>query len=167
MNNGGVRMPDGHLQAIIATHLPALELVIARAISRNPGKNSTFSKIKDSRRKKEEQKTVRLQKGVVEIFAPKGVTGDLFSTPLTISLPYWFAEATNLLEIFNRSLGDLSVDFNDTHILITVIGTKGLTNFEREFTTFIPEQIGHFTMPHGIGLDTEVIGKPKKVFRGK
>ena len=157
-------MPD-HLQAVIATYQPALELFISRAISRNPSRSQVFSKIKSSKGGGEQKKIVHIYDGIVEIFAPEGAQKDLINVPLTISLPLWFAEEVNLLDIFSGRMGNLNVEINGTHVLITVCGTPGLSKFWGAFVPFIKRQIGEFNMPYNMGIDTEVLLRPKKILQ--
>jgi|GEM_PF-3485402 len=170
-----------HLQSIIKTYKPALEMLISRLICRHPNASKVFLALKkdkelkkgrqakkkeseqygnDTRRKvKGKEEILPIYKGIADIYVLEGWEQKCaMNTVFVITIPHWFAEAVNLLDIADVPRIEAEFDIDNEHVLISVAGTVGLSRFMGDFIPFLKEQFGRFDMPRKCGLDTQLLG---------
>lgn len=157
---------ERHIQDLIDTHLPLLEMLISRLISRNPQCCQTIASLKHEQKfRKEKSSTFPIYKGIVSMYAPEGWKpgkGGVINTPIIIAVRTWFAEKIDILDLLSKH-SSLFTDFdaNEDSVFTTVVGSPGLAMFQGIFIDHLLKQFTGFNMPWNMGLNTEAISDAK------
>ncbi len=151
-----------HIQALIDTHLPLLEMLISRLISRNPQCCETIARIKKEQKPKKEKTSVfPIYKGIVSMYALRGWEPGMegvITTPIIIAIKTWFAEKIDIMDLLSKH-SSLFADFdvNDDSVFTTVVGAHGLSMFQGIFINHVLNKFTGFNMPWHMGLNTGAI----------
>jgi len=158
-----------HVQALIDTHLPLLEMLISRLISRNPQCCATIARLKSEQKpRREKDTTFPIYKGIISMYALEGLGAgeDVSKALIVFTIKTWFAEKIDILGYLS-SHKQLFIDFDvdDDSVFITIVGPHGLSALQGSFIRHVREKFADINMPWHFGLDTQMTIDPQRYQR--